>query len=150
MDHGVEALTDVRLCVFSRDRMEELYRNQPGLAADITWLAAREERILDDHILAIGRRTSRERIAYLLWHLAKRAEDTGLVDKGRELELPMTQQHLADTLGLSIVTFNKTLQRLRATKAFLFRDRRLKIIDEEAMIRAAAIDPKWPQRRPLI
>jgi CRP/FNR family transcriptional regulator, anaerobic regulatory protein len=150
MDHGIEALTDVRLCVFSRARLEELFREQAGLALDITWLAAREERILDDHILALGRRRSRERIAYLFWHLTKRAQDSGLSSEDGELELPMTQQHLADTLGLSLVTFNKTLQRLRREKLFTFQDRRLRISDAEGLIRAAAIDPKWAERRPLI
>ena len=150
MDHGIEALTDLRLCIFSRGRLAELFREQAGLALDITWLAAREERILDDHILALGRRRSRERIAYLFWHLTKRAEDSGLLGKDGVLEMPMTQQHLADTLGLSLVTFNKTLQRLRRDKFFTFADRRLRILDAKGLIRAAAIDPKWAERRPLI
>ena len=73
MEHGVEALTPVRLCVFSRDRLFELFARQPQLGLDIAWLAAREERFLDSHLLAVGRRTASERIAYLLWHLAGRA-----------------------------------------------------------------------------
>lgn len=150
LDHGIEALTDVRLCVFSRDRLADLFRNQPSLALDVTWLAARDERILDDHLLSIGRRRSRERIAYLLWHLMTRGRESGLVDDDGVLVLPMTQQHLADTLGLSLVTFNKTLQRLRATGIFVFGDRRLKIVDEAKMIAVAAADGVRPRSRPLI
>ncbi|MDE2361719.1 MAG: Crp/Fnr family transcriptional regulator [Hyphomicrobiales bacterium] len=150
MDHGIEALTDVRLCVFSRGRLNELFAERPGLALDITWLAAREERILDDNLLAVGRRKSSERIAYLLWHLADRAAESGLLNKDGSLDLPMTQQHLADTLGLSLVTFNKTLQRLRRGKFFSFENRRLEILDEDAMMKAAAVYRPSQPTRPLI
>lgn len=150
LDHGIEALTDVRFCVFSRDRLPDLFRNQPSLALDVTWLAARDERILDDHLLAVGRRRARERVAFLLWHLHTRGRESGLVDASGEMTLPATQQHLADTLGLSLVTFNKTLQRLRASGIFVFSNRRLKILDEAAMIAAAAADGSRPRKRPLI
>lgn len=150
LDHGIEALTDVRLCVFSRDRLPDLFRNQPSLALDVTWLAARDERILDDHLLAVGRRRARERVAFLLWHLLTRGRESGLVDESGEMMLPATQQHLADTLGLSLVTFNKTLQRLRTTGFFVFSNRRLKIVDEAKMIEIAAADGVRPRSRPLI
>ena len=64
--------------------------------------------------------------------------------------LPMNQQHLADTLGLSLVTFNKTLQRLRASKLFSFSQRRLTITDEPGLILAAAAEGPRTSRRPLI
>src|SRR5712691_11251602 len=49
MQHSVEALTDMLLCVFPREKLWDLYRNHPTLAFDVTWLAAREEQILDEH-----------------------------------------------------------------------------------------------------
>ncbi|TBW40376.1 Crp/Fnr family transcriptional regulator [Siculibacillus lacustris] len=149
LEHGIEALTDVRLCVFSRDRLDELFRNHPPLARNLTWLAAREERLLDDQLLAVGRRHARERVAFLLWHLWRRARESGVLEGGA-LTLPMTQQHLADTLGMSLVTFNKTLQRLRTTGVFTLADRRLEIHDEGAMATLAAADARPPERRPLI
>lgn len=150
MEHGIEALTDVRLCVFSRDRLDELFRDHPGLARDLTWLAAHEERLLDDHLLAVGRRHASERIAFLLWHLAARARVRGLVTADGAITLPISQQHLADTLGMSLVTFNKTLQRLRGAGAFSLADRRLVIHDEAMMTRLAAIDDTPPPPRPFL
>jgi CRP/FNR family transcriptional regulator len=38
------------LCVFARDKLWQLYRDYPTLAFDLTWLAAREEQILDEHL----------------------------------------------------------------------------------------------------
>lgn len=150
MEHGIEALTDIRLCTFSRNRLDELFRNHPSLARGLTWLAAREERILDEQLLSIGQRRSGERIAYLFWHLMRRARESGLVGEKGPLLLPMTQQHLADTLGMSLVNFNKTLQRLRRTNVFSFTDRKLEIRDEEAMTKLAAVEHYEMHPRPLV
>ena len=79
MEHSVEALTPLTLCVFPRQKMWDLYSRVPSLAFDITWLAAREEQLIDEHLLSVGRRTAIERTAYLLLHLYVRAEEAGLV-----------------------------------------------------------------------
>ena len=55
--NSVEALSDVVLCVFPREKLWDLYTRYPTLAFDVTWLAAREEQILDEHLLSVGRRT---------------------------------------------------------------------------------------------
>lgn len=111
--HSVEALTPMTLCLFERERIWELYSKVPSLAFDITWLAAREEQMLDDHLLAVGRRTAQERVAFLFLHLFSRAEELGAT-RGNQLRLPLTQQHVADTLGLSLVHTNKTIRKLAA------------------------------------
>lgn len=149
MEHGVEALTALRLCVFSRDRLFSLFEKQPSLGLDIAWLAAREERFLDSHLLAVGRRTAVERIAYLLWFLTVRARESG-IETISGFELPMRQHHLADTLGMSLVSFNKTLQRLRQSGCISIEGRTLVIRDEESLVGIAKVDRTRPERRPLI
>ena len=66
MEHSVEALTPLVLCVFPRGKLWDLYSRLPSLAFDITWLAAREEQLVDEHLVSLGRRTALERAAYLL------------------------------------------------------------------------------------
>lgn len=149
MQHGIEALTDMRLCMFSRDKLYSLYAKHPSLGYDLTWLAAREEQILDSNLLAVGRRTAMEKIAYLIAHLFARARELNLVENGK-LDLRMTQQHLADTLGLSLVHLNKTLQKLRAARLVAFDGRSLVVKDEAALVALAKIDIPSRQRRPLI
>ena len=63
MSHGIETLTDVRLCLFKREQLWELYGEHPRLAYDITWLAAQEERSFEEQLLTLGQRTAFERIA---------------------------------------------------------------------------------------
>ena len=112
--HSIEALTDVTLCVFPREKLWSLYEKHTGLAFDVTWLGAREESILGDYLLTVGQRRADERIAFVLLHLFHRARQLGLT-KGNAVALPITQEHLADTIGFSLVHTNKTLKQLRKT-----------------------------------
>ena len=110
--HGVEAATDATFCVFERDRLWDMFHAQPKLGYDITWLAAREEKMIDDNLVTAGRRNAGERVAMLLMHLYRRAERLGMVRDGWVM-FPFNQQHIADALGLSLVHTNKTLRRLQ-------------------------------------
>lgn len=76
--HGIEAVTDVELCVFPRDGLWQLFRPHPGLGYDVTWLSAREEGMVDDNLLTADRRNAGERVAMLLMHLYRRLERIGL------------------------------------------------------------------------
>lgn len=110
--HGVEAATEATFCVFERDRLWDMFHAQPKLGYDITWLAARDEKMIDDNLVTTGRRNAGERVAMLLMHLYRRAERLGLVRDGW-VAFPFNQQHIADALGLSLVHTNKTLRRLQ-------------------------------------
>jgi CRP-like cAMP-binding protein len=150
MTHSVEALTPMLLCVFPRERIWELYEHHASLSFDITWLAAREEQILDSNLLNVGRRNALERTAYLILHLFTRARDVGLASKSG-LALPITQQHVADTLGMSIVHTNKTLRRLHDRKLLSWKNQRLEILDMAGLEELAQWDGEAAgEVRPLI
>ncbi len=150
MEHSVETLTPVTLCVFPRARLYELYSQFPTLAFDVTWLAAREEQLIDEHLVSIGRRTSLERVAYLLLHLYSRASELKMTKDGK-LQFPITQQHLADALGMSLVHTNKTLKRLLVTKAIRWQARALEMLDRAALAELAGGDVTPSRiRRPFL
>lgn len=150
MQHSVEALTRVTLCIFEREKLTTLFRNHPSLAYDLTWMASREESMLDEHLLSIGRRTALERAAYLLSFLDYRAYSTGVFgDEGPSI-LPLTQQHVADTLGLSLVHTNKTLRKLADMGAVRWLDRGSELLDRERLRAIAGWQPLNEERRPFI
>ncbi len=149
MEHSVEALTPITLCVFPRAKLYELYSKLPSLAFDITWLAAREEQLIDENLLSVGRRTAIERTAYLLLHLFERAKEVGLTKNG-SIQFPFTQQHLADTLGMSLVHTNKTLKRLSASNAIRWKERLFEITDRAALERIAGDVGHQHKARPFI
>lgn len=149
LQHGVEAVTDARTCIFLRDRFLELFGSHPRLGFDVAWLAARQESSLDEHLTTVGRRTAQERIAYLAVFLFLRGRATGL--SGRTyLNLPLTQAQIADTIGLSVVHTNKTLQALRKSNVIEWTPDRIGIHDLDAAIAFAQYDQPVESPRPFI
>ena len=149
MQHSVEALTGMLLCVFERERIFELYREHPDLAFDITWLAAREEQMLDEHLLNVGQRTGEERTAYLLLFLYGRAEKRGLT-RGGHIAFPFTQAHVADALGLSLVHTNRVLNRLARRKLIVLKKGKLELINRKGLAKLVEWEPGEALARPYL
>ncbi len=53
--------------------------------------------------------------------------------KGNTIQFPFTQQHVADTLGMSLVHANKTLKKLAATRTMRWKGRVFEILDREGL-----------------
>jgi CRP/FNR family transcriptional regulator len=149
MQHSVETLTDALLCVLPRDKLWDLYTHYPSLAFDLTWLAAREEQMIEEQLVSVGRRHALERVAFVLLHLYVRAADLGLAT-GNKIQFPFTQQHLADTLGMSLVHTNKTLRRLVDRKLVNWKDKVFEIADRDELAKIAIFDVRDKRPRPLI
>lgn len=66
----------------------------------------------------------------------------GLVEDGR-LALPLTQEQLADTTGLTSVHVNRTLQRLRNDNLIELGSGMLTILDVRALREAAGFDGNY-------
>lgn len=84
----------------------------PGVQHAVGQLGRIEQGLLLDHLVRLGRQTAYERVAHFLMELRERLELVGFGDSQR-FPLPLTQEILADALGLSIVHVNRTLQQLR-------------------------------------
>lgn len=149
MQHSVEALTPLTLCVFERSRLFSLFEHHAGLSFDLTWLAAREESILDEHLLSVGRRSAQERASYLLAFLYDRGKAAGILGD-EQRHVPITQMHFADTLGLSIVHTNKTLKKLADRGLIRWRERGCDILDPEGLQQIAGWSPGEARVRPFI
>jgi CRP-like cAMP-binding protein len=149
MEHSVETLTPAAFCTFPRSRVWDLFKHSPSLSFDITWLAAREELILDENLLSVGRRSAEEGVAYYLLHLFVRAGDIGLVTEDR-VRFPFTQQHLADAIGLSLVHTNKTLKRLIRKGLMQWEHGWFFLPDVGALAEVAKYDLEAPRKRPLL
>ncbi len=91
----------------------------PQLAYEMAWLGSREESLVDENLLSVGQRSATERIASLIISLYRRAEALDLVTD-RAFDFPLSQQQLADALGLSLVHTNKTWAKLRRAGLFTF------------------------------
>ena len=110
--HTVSTLTAANIVLFGREALLDLIARHPRLGAALCWLALQEEFIAREWLVNVGQRTALERLAHLLCEIFTRMQTVGLTDGGR-CELPLTQVELADTLALSTVHINRTLQELR-------------------------------------
>jgi CRP-like cAMP-binding protein len=147
--HGVEALTEVQLCLLPRRKVWSLFGEMPVLAFDVTWLGSREECNVDENLTSAGRRTAVERTAALIVMLYKRAKALGLVTDETFL-FPLTQQHIADALGLSLVHTNKTLARLRRSGMFVRMNGSLTLSNPRVLEKIGQYFDEEISQRPLI
>lgn len=147
--YGIEALTDVQLCVLPRRDVWSLFGKMPGLAFDVTWLGARQEGMVDENLTSVGRRSASERIAALIVGLYKRAKVLGLVTDD-SFAFPLTQQHIADALGLSLVHTNKTLAKLRRMAMFTSTNGTMTLTNPRVFGRVAQYFEEEIPSRPLI
>jgi CRP-like cAMP-binding protein len=148
--HGIEALTEVQLCVLPRRDVWSLFGTMPDLAFDVTWLGSREESIVDENLASVGRRNAGERVAALIVALYKRAKLLGLVDDDDSFAFPPTQQHIADALGLSLVHTNKTLAKLKRMGMFTAGNGMLTLTNPRVLQRVGVYFDEDVPQRPLI
>ena len=78
----------------------------------------------------------------------ERGRASGLVSN--RAVLPITQQHVADTLGLSIVHTNKTLRKLADRRLIRWQDRGCLVLDDEGLAAVAGWEGLPETRRPFI
>jgi CRP-like cAMP-binding protein len=147
--HGIEALTDVELCLLPRRKVWSLFGEMPGLAFDVAWLGAREEGHVDENLTSAGRRSATERVAALIVMLYKRAKVLDLVTN-ETFAFPLTQQHIADALGLSLVHTNKTLARLRRMGVFTRMNGSITLSNPHVLARIGQYFDEEVTQRPLI
>ena len=93
-----------------------------------------------DHMLRLGRQTALERTAHLFLELHWRLATVGVVD-GPRFPLPLTQEMLADALGLSIVHVNRTLQQLRREGMIEMRSGWVELLRRDALVEMADFAP---------
>ena len=106
------ALTPLRVALLDRGAMRRAMGEYPKLAEALMQLAFDEEAILRTWVVCLGRREKREHTAHLLCELHERLRRAGLV-YDHEFDMPLTQEELADALGMTAVHTNRVLQSLR-------------------------------------
>ena len=149
MKHSVETSTPMVLCVFNRSDLWDMFKAHPSRAYDLTWIAAIEEHLLGESLVALGQRTAGQRIAWALLRIYNRLRAVGLEQAG-VVPLAFRQQDLADALGLSLVHTNKTLMRLRDAGLARWSDGHLVIKDRIKLAKYAGSAPEPLERRPLM
>ena len=141
MDHTIATLSPCRVVDIPRERILEI-TERPALARALWWAALVDEATLREWLVNIGARSAEQRVAHLLCELLLRLRVVGLAD-GAEYELPVTQQELGDTTGLTNVHVNRVLQRLRGDGLITLKGKHLVILDVERLNAFSGFTPNY-------
>ena len=112
MDHSIGAVVASKVATISPENILRLTHTYPTLTRALWWSTLVEEAIAREWLVNVGQRDALERTAHLFCELLYRFRAVGL-NQGNSCTLPLTQVELAETLGLSSVHVNRTLQELR-------------------------------------
>jgi CRP-like cAMP-binding protein len=130
--YSVKTLTDLRALSIPLIHVMNLVRSHPQLTMKLFWGFACESAIYMEHLTDIGRRNARERVGHFLLELLTRLQAVSLADQ-QSFSLPLTQELLADVLGLSIPYLNLVLRKLREDDLVSINDRTVIIKNVEAL-----------------
>ncbi|KPQ05629.1 MAG: cAMP-binding putative transcriptional regulator [Rhodobacteraceae bacterium HLUCCA12] len=149
-DHSIEAVTRIEASEVLPSDILDAFTRAPRLATAVLWAASRDEAMVVEHLVNLGRRSAEERMAHFLLELGARLTLVGLGDR-KGYDCPLTQYHLADVLGLSAVHVNRVLRHLREEGLVTFRQGHV-IFDDFARLKTlAAFDTAYlDQEGPLL
>jgi CRP-like cAMP-binding protein len=148
MDHAVCALGAATVALVPHEEISRLFEQRPAVGFAI-W----RETLIDAAIFrqAITNNSSRPvetRMAHLFCELYYRARATGLTRPGA-CRIPLHQGQIGETLAMSIVTVNRTLQALRRSRTMEFRNGELTVFDWKKLVELGDFDPGYLQlKRP--
>jgi CRP-like cAMP-binding protein len=146
MDHGIEALSRCKIAKVPHEKIAEITDRFPSLTRALWWDTALDAAIHREWMVGMGRRSAYEQIAHLLCEMLLRLRAVGLVQDD-SFDLPLSQEHLGDASGLSVVHVNRTLQALRRGNLVISNGRRITIPDLQALKEAADFDPAYLQMK---
>ena len=138
-DHSFEALTDSMVSSVDSAGMLQTFSEFPRLGAAILWAASRDEAMVVEHLVNIGRRSAIERTAHFFMELAERLHLVGLATEA-EFKCPLNQTVLGDALGLSPIHVNRVLRQLREMHLLTLHKGTVKIDDLNGLRKLAGFE----------
>lgn len=147
MDHAVGAITPVRIATVPHEYLRGLTNTHPHLTR-LFWLSTLIDAAIHRRwLMANGGLDSVGRVAHLVCEMYSRMRVVGLCE-GNSFRLPISQNVLADAVGLSVVHVNRTVQRLRRTRYLHWQGDMVEILDFDGLAGLAEFDPSYLNLEP--
>jgi CRP-like cAMP-binding protein len=139
---SISALTPVTFLSIPLEKLRQLVSDRPAIARALWLETAAQAAIQQEWMVWLGKCTAEVRLAHLLCEVSYRLQ-IGESDACDAIELPLTQQDLADILGLSTVHVNRTLQVLRSRNLIELNRNRLAILNKAGLEEIAEFDIRY-------
>ena len=141
-DHSVQMLTKGEIALIPREAIQQLVMENPRIGMAMWKDTLVDGSIFREWIANVGRRDAHTRLAHVLCEFALRLKLAGLGEH-TNYELPMTQEQLADAVGLTAVHVNRTLQALERGDLISRRSRSVTINDWQRLADAGDFDATY-------
>lgn len=141
-DHNIEPITPVQASEVQGSDLLEAFETAPRLATAVLWAASRDEAMVVEHLVDLGRRDAKQRMAHFLLELGARLKLVGQATKAG-YECPLTQYMLADSLGLSAVHVNRVLRELREDGLMTFQLGKVTFDDYDGLVAFSDFDRNY-------
>ena len=138
-DHNVEPVTRIQASVVTEHDLLTAFTQTPRLATAVLWAASRDEAMVVEHLVGLGRRNASQRMAHFLLELGARLKLVGLANR-TGYNCPLSQYMLADALGLSAVHVNRVLRELREEGLLTFQKGKVLFQNYEALVELSGFD----------
>jgi CRP-like cAMP-binding protein len=148
-EQAIAALTDVQLAKVDAPIFFRRILQSSGLWLAFLWSDTRDRFITEERVASIGRRSAYERLAHTFLELYLRLELVGQATADA-FTLPLTQEHLADLLGLTSIHVNRMLHRLKDDGLIAVETRTIRLLSRERLMKIADFDPKYLVHRRLL
>jgi CRP-like cAMP-binding protein len=129
---SLQAISELSVFEIPSREFMDVLKSAPTLTACVFAAFARYKAISSEHLTSLGRRKASIRTAYLLLELGVRLAKVGLADE-EGYDCPLTQNDLADALGLTPIHMSRTLRELRQADLVSLHNGRLTFLDREAL-----------------
>jgi CRP-like cAMP-binding protein len=135
------ALTRATVDVIPVQAFSRLFMDHPRIAAAMYLNAQKERVFLMDRLTSVARTSAAQRLAAFLLNVYDRLTLVGLEEPS--FDLPLSQDQLADVLGITAVHANRTLFQLQESGLIARTGRSISLLDVPALRSFGAM----PQRR---
>ena len=111
-----EAIVDTAICLIKRQSLERVAKTEPAVALSLLAMTTDNLQHVENQILLLGRKSSRERVAAFLLEMNGRLTAAGV------MALPMSRRDIADYLGLTLETVSRALSEFHRRDYLRFLD----------------------------
>jgi CRP-like cAMP-binding protein len=133
------ALTEMTVWEGLSSRLRTLVESETAVASFIAEASRRRRATLVERLADIAQRDAAARIAHFLLELGARLSLNGIATR-KGYQCPLTQQDLADALGLTPIHANRMLREARTLGLYEFRWGRVEFLDYAATVEFADFD----------
>lgn len=142
MDNNLGTVVPSRIGLIPHEQIYKLIDERPEIRKLLWRQTLVQGAIFREWLVRNSNMPAPASLAHLFCEIYARAEAAGLAANG-SCALPLTQEYVADALGLTAVHTNRTLQALRETGAVEWRAGRLTIHDWPKLKDIARFDPHY-------